>query len=364
MSRHVKIDLIDPSPWARFFPHDEEHIARLAEDIATRGIQTPLHLYPRGERFEVLAGHDRLEAARRCGLTEVPAEMRSTLTSEEDRWSYFVKDNSYRKDAKQAAARAVLDRHPEWSDLAVSRISGLSDKTVGTLRAEMVARSEIPNACERVDTNGRVQPAHKPPRTPPLRTDKSRPVPVPERADDVAGDAPAAPAPPTTERQCQKVDAHKRRLIAGLSQIGGLVQGLAGLDPQKLHTACSDDEVETWAGTAAEHARSLLAVSASLDAGAAHDTPDLADELERANRDNARLEALNTSLSATDLAAEVAAWSRKYAQLEGRLRDAVTKGNEAERTARHATKLLREIREALRVERNAEIVPVLRKLLP
>lgn len=37
MSRLVRVDHIDPSPWADLFEHPEEHIARLAEHIAERG---------------------------------------------------------------------------------------------------------------------------------------------------------------------------------------------------------------------------------------------------------------------------------------------------------------------------------------
>src|SRR5207253_6538806 len=56
MSRLISTTLIDPSPWADLFPHDEEHVARLAEDIGEHGINTALQVYPIGNgRFELIA---------------------------------------------------------------------------------------------------------------------------------------------------------------------------------------------------------------------------------------------------------------------------------------------------------------------
>lgn len=167
MSTFAPIDCIDRSPWADLFEHPEEHIERLAADIKERGIQTPLHVYPRGERFELLTGHDRLEAAKRAGLDKVPVEKRSTLADEDARFEHFLKDNALRKDIdKRAAAKAAWLR---WPDSKVKDIADRSGVSVGTAHAaRSAAEAEAPDKFSventRTDAIGRERPRQYKPR--------------------------------------------------------------------------------------------------------------------------------------------------------------------------------------------------------
>ncbi len=164
MSKPISPRLIDPSPWADLFPHDEEHVERLKEDIAARGIKTPLHVYKRGERYELLTGHDRLEAARRLELDVVPVEERNTgLEDEEERFAYFLKDNTLRKDVdKRRIAREVLTRHPEWSLRRVAELAGCSHELVSRIRAEMEEEGTLSTVDSVVGRNGVTKPATNP----------------------------------------------------------------------------------------------------------------------------------------------------------------------------------------------------------
>lgn len=163
MSKLAAVDHIDPSPWADLFEHPADHIERLAEDIAERGIQTPLHVYPRGERYELLAGHDRLEAAKRLELDDVPIEVRSMLSDEDERFAYFLKDNTLRKTVNAGRiAEAAIRRHPDWSTHRLASFAGVSVSTVHAAkeRLESVAPQLFgPNTTGK---DGREQPAHKP----------------------------------------------------------------------------------------------------------------------------------------------------------------------------------------------------------
>lgn len=203
MSRLVRVDHIDPSPWADLFEHPEEHIARLAEDIAERGIQTPLHAYPRGSRYELLTGHDRLEAAKRCGLEMVPVEVRTTLTDEDDRFAYFLKDNTLRKTANASAiAEAALRRHPDWSIHRVAQFAGVSPSTVHAAKERLqVVEPQLfgPNT---IGKDGVKQPAHKP-RTPtpaslkePSNAEKLRRLREAQASGSAAFEEPAGPTEP------------------------------------------------------------------------------------------------------------------------------------------------------------------------
>jgi hypothetical protein len=177
MSRLIPIDKIDPSPWARLFPHDEEHITRLAEDIEERGVQTPLHVYPTGARFQLLAGHDRLDALRRNGETEAPCEERSTLSSEDARFEYFCKDNTLRKDVdKRALAKAALARYPDWSDRRLALLVGCSNTLVGHVRTDAVSDGTVSTVDTRTGVDGVQQPATKPARTDPAANGTTPPA--------------------------------------------------------------------------------------------------------------------------------------------------------------------------------------------
>jgi hypothetical protein len=65
---------------------------------------------------------------------------------------------------KKAADRLKAD--PQQTDVQIGLAVGLSDKTVASVRAELVARSEIPSVDERVDRKRRTS-ARKPRGDPP-----------------------------------------------------------------------------------------------------------------------------------------------------------------------------------------------------
>ena len=70
----IKITDIDPNknqPRKLFY---EDSLSELAESIKVHGILQPLALRRKaGERYEIIAGERRFRAAKRAGLTEVPA---------------------------------------------------------------------------------------------------------------------------------------------------------------------------------------------------------------------------------------------------------------------------------------------------
>jgi ParB-like chromosome segregation protein Spo0J len=163
MSRLIKVALIDPSPWADLFPRDDAELALLTDDVKLRGIQTPLHVCPRGDRYELLAGHDRLEAAARAGLIEVPVAVRSMLSDEDERFGYFVRDNTLRKSVcKTTIAIAVWERYPTKQVREIAAIAGVS---VGTAeRAKQVletASDGLFNVEQASDAVGREMPVRR-----------------------------------------------------------------------------------------------------------------------------------------------------------------------------------------------------------
>ena len=72
----VAIDKIDKSKTnpRQFF--DPAAMKDLTESIASRGIEDPLKLRPKGDRYELVDGERRLLAAKAAGAKEVPAIVR------------------------------------------------------------------------------------------------------------------------------------------------------------------------------------------------------------------------------------------------------------------------------------------------
>lgn len=81
-AQSINIQLIDrPNPPIRS-RFNEEEISALTESIRDRGILVPLLVRRTGERFEVIDGDCRLEAAFRLRIGEVPCVVRDSTDSE------------------------------------------------------------------------------------------------------------------------------------------------------------------------------------------------------------------------------------------------------------------------------------------
>jgi hypothetical protein len=52
-----------------FRPYPPEKLAELSENIAQYGVLTPVFLRPYEDKYQILAGHNRVAAAKMAGLT-------------------------------------------------------------------------------------------------------------------------------------------------------------------------------------------------------------------------------------------------------------------------------------------------------
>lgn len=89
----LDVDAIDPSPENRRADID---LAPLVESVRTYGIQTPIKVRPKDDRFEIVFGERRWRAAKELGLTTIPATVED-LTDEEAQ-ARRVLENAQRKD--------------------------------------------------------------------------------------------------------------------------------------------------------------------------------------------------------------------------------------------------------------------------
>ena len=89
----LDVGAVDPAPDNRRADID---LAPLVESVRTYGIQMPIKVRPKGERFEVVFGERRWRAAKELGLDTIPATVED-LTDEEAQ-ARRVLENTQRKD--------------------------------------------------------------------------------------------------------------------------------------------------------------------------------------------------------------------------------------------------------------------------
>lgn len=159
------IDKVLPHPdnYLLFTKADEtEHFSELLESIRREGIRDPLQGFVHGDTLVLLAGHLRLEAARRAGHRQVPVVLKPAFTSKADELRYIVNDNAARRQLGfqdigvlfQLLKTALLVSRQESRDSAGSSAGSrkitkrVRDEACGLLK---VSR-DVAEACEVVFT--------------------------------------------------------------------------------------------------------------------------------------------------------------------------------------------------------------------
>ncbi|MFC5252891.1 ParB N-terminal domain-containing protein [Streptomyces sp. SID8375] len=150
----VPIGSLLPSDSPRSTGEDAEHIRTLAESEAEL---PPIVVMSSTKR--VIDGMHRLRATELRGATEIA--VRYFEGEEKEAFVFAVKSNithglPLSLDDRKAAATRVLDSHPLWSDRAIGLATGLSAKTVRTLRSCSTAGH--PQSNVRIGRDGRARP--------------------------------------------------------------------------------------------------------------------------------------------------------------------------------------------------------------
>ena len=122
----IPVDQIKPFLEHPFKLYQGERLDDMVESVREHGILTPVIVRKTCSGYEMLAGHNRQNAARIAGIKEIPAVVKENLTDEEA-WVYVVETN-------------VMQR--SFNDLSVTeRIAVLAtryDKVCGTKKREEI----------------------------------------------------------------------------------------------------------------------------------------------------------------------------------------------------------------------------------
>ena len=149
----MKIDIskIDEGRFVIREENNVEYIDQLSESIKVDGQWNPIILRQKeGGRFEVIAGHYRLKAAKKAGMTEIEATVRDLPDEDADILS--LKTNLLRMEMTAREQGRVLSKIMEsygWSQTEVAKRLNVGRNWVGTrLRVALELHDEVVKALD------------------------------------------------------------------------------------------------------------------------------------------------------------------------------------------------------------------------
>ncbi len=129
----LSIERVDPSPATRNVRRviNRARLRELAESIRTHGVLEPILVIPVGDRYEVVAGNRRLQAALLAGLDRIPAVIRDE-SDERSRLLVNLVENAQRAELRPTERIGAV-RQLAMAGLGVREIArgtGLSPATI------------------------------------------------------------------------------------------------------------------------------------------------------------------------------------------------------------------------------------------
>jgi ParB family chromosome partitioning protein len=154
VGRVVPIDLIDPNPnQPRQVMGD---LSELMASIAEKGIIEPLVLRQRGDRYQIIAGERRYQAAVQVGLKELPGVIRDADDTEIT--EIALVENLQRKDLtafEEAEALHVLATRCGYTHEMLAKRLGKSRTSVTESLSLQAMPDEVKNLCRLADISSK-----------------------------------------------------------------------------------------------------------------------------------------------------------------------------------------------------------------
>ena len=147
-------------------PLSDVEYQTLKSDIAERGVLVPIEFCIEDDNtLAVLDGHNRLRICEELGITEYPRVIRARVGDEQDKLTYARKINLVRRhlntNQKRELIKSRLKETPNLSDRNIAGMLGVSNKTIGSVRKNLVATGEIPQLEERLGADGKTRKNNK-----------------------------------------------------------------------------------------------------------------------------------------------------------------------------------------------------------
>jgi ParB-like chromosome segregation protein Spo0J len=132
-------------------------------DIAQRGVVVPIDI---DENGEIIDGHHRYRAWTQLHKNEPPPAIVREGLSEQEKRAFARKNNILRRHLSREQVRRLIAEQlkdsPEWADNRVADELGVDGKTVGSVRDDLEATSEIPKLDRLIGKDGKARPRKQP----------------------------------------------------------------------------------------------------------------------------------------------------------------------------------------------------------
>ncbi len=90
--QNLPVDKIEPFHDHPFHLYEGERLIDMVESVREHGVLNPVIVRKKGKGYEMLSGHNRQNAAKLAGLTEIPAIVKEDLTDAEA-YVYVIETN-------------------------------------------------------------------------------------------------------------------------------------------------------------------------------------------------------------------------------------------------------------------------------
>lgn len=125
---NIKLELLKDFKGHPFKLYEGKRLADLVESIKQMGVMQPIHVRPiNNAKYEILAGHNRVNASREAGLDTIPAIVLNNISNEDAR--IFVVDSNFNQRSSSEMKPSELANSLYMLNEAMKKKSGYrSDK--------------------------------------------------------------------------------------------------------------------------------------------------------------------------------------------------------------------------------------------
>lgn len=154
----LPIDQIEPNHYQPRSHFDEEALDSLAASIRQLGILQPVLVRPVGDdRYELIAGERRWRAAKRAGLTSIPALVRAAES--QDSLEQALVENLHREDLSPLEEAAAYDQLMKDFSLSQEQVASRVGKSRSAV-ANAVRLLQLPPEVQQLLATGALSAGH------------------------------------------------------------------------------------------------------------------------------------------------------------------------------------------------------------
>ena len=154
----VDINLISPNPNQPRTIFDKEELEELTNSIKNHGLLQAILVRPiSGNKYQIIAGERRWQAAKKAGLTEVPVQIKNV--TDEKVLEYALVENLQRSNLNPIEEAYGYKRLMELNKISQTDVAKIVSKGRSTI-ANSLRLLDLPEKAQELLFNGKITPGH------------------------------------------------------------------------------------------------------------------------------------------------------------------------------------------------------------